>query len=232
MITGTAATQQPSTIEAEPSPDNDWMDKHKKLVKLAKTSHPDIVFFGDSITEGMNVDLLHKIISPQAMNFGISGDRTQHLLWRLRNGELGFARPEPKLFAVLIGTNNLSVIPGYPVATNEEICLGVQAVINELKEHFPASKILVISILPRDEKPDTNTRKRVNATNNLIKRLSDNKHVWYADIGNALLEPDGKISPSIMSDFLHPTQKLGQQRMFTAIKPRLDEMLDKGKPAK
>jgi len=209
--------------------DEGWMDKHDKLVKLVKSSHPDIAFFGDSITQGMNVDLLHKIISPGAMNFGIGGDRTQHLLWRMRNGELDFSAPVPKLIVVLIGTNNISSWPGFPSNTDQEVYMGVQADVNEIRGRLPESKILLLSMLPRDEKPNTNTRKRVSTTNLLIKGLADNQHVWYADISPALLEADGTISPKVMSDFLHPTQDLGYERMFTAIKPYVDQLLGKTK---
>jgi len=209
--------------------DAGWMDKHDKLVQLVHDSHADIAFFGDSITEGMNVELMHEIIGPNASKFGIGGDRTQHLLWRFQNGELDFPKPGPKAFVVLIGTNNISKWPGNPSSSNSEILQGVDADLKEIRAKFPKAKILLLAMLPREEKPGTPIRVRVNETNELLKGLADKKHIWYADISAQLLEPDGKLSPKVMSDFLHPTQQDGNEKMFNAIKPHLDEMMAKKK---
>ncbi len=208
-----------------PRTDDGWSANHERLAKLVATSNAEIAFFGDSITEGMNVELLHKIIGPQASNFGIGGDRTQHLLWRLQNGEMNFPAPGPKAFVVLIGTNNISSWAKHPSSTNEEIVEGVKANIEELKKHFPKAKILLLAMLPRDENPDSETRKRVDATNKLFEKLADNKKVVYADISKKLLEPNGKLSPKVMADFLHPTPVEGYQLMFSAIKPHLDKLM-------
>jgi lysophospholipase L1-like esterase len=219
----------PTTVVPVSRSVENWMARHDNLVKKVRSSHPDIVFFGDSITEGMNVALLHKIISPKAANFGLGGDRTENLLWRLRNGEMDFSAPLPQAFVVLIGTNNISQWPGNPSNTDQEIYLGVQADLNEIKQRAPGARILLLSILPRDRKPGTDTRKRVEGSNALIKGLADNKQIWYADIGAALLEADGSISPEVMSDFLHPTPVKGYELMFGAIKPHLDQLLSRKK---
>jgi lysophospholipase L1-like esterase len=220
-----------------------WTKRHDKLVKRARSSHPDIVFFGDSITAFTNVAMLHRIIGPEAVNFGIPGDQTQHLLWRLRNGELDFSAPAPRVFVVLIGTNNLTkwaVAPSSTgedgskgkskkvsvmASTNQEIFLGVQACLSEIRGRLPGGKILLLGILPRDGRADAPSRQRIKDTNVLLQELADNKHIWYADIGESLLESNGTISPQVMADFLHPTKIKGYTRMFTATKPYLDCML-------
>ena len=219
-----AEGEKQSSTKPLPRSDQNWMSKHERLVKQVSESHAEIAFFGDSITENFNPVLLHSIIGAQASSFGIGGDRTQHLLWRMKNGELNFPSPGPKIFVILIGTNNVSHWPGNPASSNYEIYLGVKADLKELRKHYPESKILLLGILPREEMPQGETRINASETNVLLKKLADQKHVWYADIGKSLLEPDGKISRNVMSDFLHPTEPEGYKRMFSAIKSHLDEM--------
>ncbi|MBX9724411.1 MAG: hypothetical protein K2X81_23580 [Candidatus Obscuribacterales bacterium] len=200
------------------------MAKHDALVKRAKKGDVDIAFFGDSITEGMNETLLHQIFGDKAEHFGIGGDRTQNLIWRLRNGELDFGGKPPKSIVLLMGTNNLRQWGNVAASTNAEIRDGVKLNLDEFQKRLPDAHILLLGILPRDEKPYTSTRRRLKETNLLLQKLADNKHVWYADIGAKLTEPDGKISKEIMPDFLHPSAEKGYDAMFKAIKPELDAM--------
>ncbi len=194
-----------------------WQELHESLAAKARTGGIEIAFFGDSITEAMNAKLMHKLIGAGAENFGISGDQTQHLLWRIQNGELSFP-VAPSVLVFLIGTNNISA--GH---SDRDICLGVKACIEEARKQLPKTKILVLGILPRDHEADSTARLRTISCNVLIKRLCM-KDVNYLDISNAMLEPDGKISPLVMDDFLHPTFYEGYERMFEAIKPELDKL--------
>jgi len=205
--------------------DDSWMDKHKTMAKAAQATHPGVVFLGDSITQGMNVELMHKMFGADSCNFGIRGDRTQQLLWRLQHGELEFAKPGPKSFVVLIGTNNLLRWKDIPASTTADTAAGVKANLEEIEKKFPEAKILLLGILPRDEKPGTTTRRLVSETNTMLAKLADNKHVYFADIGSAMLASDGKISSKVMPDFLHPSSDEGYQRMFAAVKKNLDNMM-------
>ena len=207
----------------------EWVKHHEQLAETVKKGNIDIVFYGDSITDWMNADLLHKIISPKATNIGIAGDCTEHLLWRLQNGEADFGGTPPRYAVVLIGTNNLPEFPGFHHSTNEEVQLGVKACLDEIIKKVPKIKILLLAILARDEKPDTELRKRVTQTNVLLKKLADNKQIFFADINPQLLEADGKISTDIMYDFLHPSKDHGYDRMLNAIKPHLDKVMGTSK---
>lgn len=198
---------------------------HEKFLARAKEGNIEILFLGDSITEGMNRNLMHKIISEKAENFGVGGDRTQNLIWRLQNGELDIKGTPPQAIVVLIGTNNTSTWGGTKNNTDAEIASGVKEVLKEISQRQAQAKILLLGILPRDEKPGTHLRKHIIEINKDLQKFADNKHVWYADIGDKLLESDGKISTAVMSDFLHPTEELGYQKMFDAIKPQLDAVL-------
>ena len=221
-----ASSKIPSAAIPATRTDEDWPEKHALLVKKVKAGDIDIVFYGDSITDWMNVDLLHKIIGPKASNVGIAGDYTQHLLWRLQNGELDFGGTPPRAAVVLIGTNNLPVRPGEYNSTNEEICEGTKTCLAEIHKKYPEMKILLLGILPRDEEPGTILRKRIIETNKLYSKLADkSKHIYFLDISDKLLEKDGSLSKVVMYDGLHPTQDTGYKPMLESIKPELDKVL-------
>jgi lysophospholipase L1-like esterase len=214
-----------SVIPVPRDKEEDWMPRHDKLVQKAKESTAELVFFGDSITEGMDPVQLKKIFGPSVENFGIGGDRTQHLIWRFQHGELDFKK-DPKLMVMLIGTNNLRTWPGWPASTIPEILTGVKADIAEAQKQLPDTKFLILGLLPRDQKANGVLRGGTKKVNELLKSLPDNKRVFYIDIGDKLLEKDGTIADKIMPDYLHPSPD-GYEVMFKAIKPTTDELLKK-----
>lgn len=225
-VSKTSTAPLPAAAIPVPRPEEDWKSKHDILVKKAKDGNVDVVFYGDSITDWMNVDLLHKIIGPRASNFGIAGDCTEHLLWRLQNGELDFGGTPPRAAVLLIGTNNLPSYPGVKNSTNEEVAIGTKACVDEIQKKFPEMKVLILGILPREEQPNAPLRDRLKETNKLYAKLADDKHkIYYADINSKLLEKDGTLSKVIMYDYLHPTKDTGYQPMLEAIKPYLDKVL-------
>jgi N-acetylglucosamine-6-sulfatase len=130
---------------------------------------------------------------------GIGGDQTQHVLWRLQNGDLdGY---KAKLFVVMIGTNNLwgkNADPAHAAA-------GVKAVIDLIQSKQPQAKILLMSILPTGEKPNPGRETRA-AVNELISKFAGGS-VEYMDIWDKYLEADGTISKEVMHDFLHLAPK-------------------------
>jgi len=157
----------------------------------------DVAFVGDSITarwrgsENWNKHWG----SYRAVNMGIGGDQTQHVLWRLRNGDLdGY---KAKLFVVMIGTNNMWGRDADPA----EAAAGVKAVIDLIQSKHPESKILLMSILPTGEKPNPGRDKRM-AVNELISEFAGG-NVEYLDIWDNYLNADGMISKDDMGDFLH-----------------------------
>src|SRR5262249_55143521 len=154
-------------------------------------------FIGDSITQGWGGGgkaVWDRYYGPRkAVGLGIGGDRTQHVLWRLDHGELDGIKP--KVAGVMIGTNNLSA------NTPDEIATGVKLIVGRLRDKLPDTKILLLGVFPRSQKPDA-TRDRVRAVNDGIKGLDDGKSVKYLDIAAAFLNPDGTISKEIMPDYL------------------------------
>jgi lysophospholipase L1-like esterase len=203
-----------------------WVARHEGFVAQAKQGGIDILFMGDSITDfwrnrGSNV--WNQFCAPRhAANFGISGDRTQHVLWRMDNGELDGIKP--KVVVLMIGTNNTGKERnGQPRNTIPETIEGVQAVVKDLRARLPDSKILLLAIFPRGTLDDPQ-REQVALINTVIAKLDDGKMVRYLDIDPKFLEADGTLPRSIMPDLLHPNAH-GYQIWADAMNPTLDEMM-------
>jgi lysophospholipase L1-like esterase len=204
-----------------------WVRRHEGFVAQAKSGGIDILFLGDSITDfwrttGSNV--WNQYYAPQhAANFGISGDRTQHVLWRINNGELDGIHP--KVVVLMIGTNNTGKERGRNVPRNTppQVIEGVTAVVNDIRAKLPESKILLLAIFPRgDGGPEQQAQ--INEINPAIAKLADGKMITFLDIGSKFLDADGKVSPDVMPGLLHPNAK-GYQAWADAMNPTLEAML-------
>ncbi|HWA09600.1 MAG TPA: GDSL-type esterase/lipase family protein [Opitutaceae bacterium] len=204
--------------------------KHEMNKEVAKKGDIDVLFMGDSITDFWRTAGAPGDANPahagkavfdkyygamKVANFGISGDTTQGVLYRLQDGEgQGF---QPKEIMLMIGTNNAGN------CSSAEIAEGVGAVVLELRKDFPAAKILLLGIFPRGLPTDP-VRKVVMDVNPIIARLHDGKNVFYLDIGDKFLDANGVIQPDIMADRLHPTEK-GYVIWAEAVKGPLAELM-------
>lgn len=206
----TASLAYANTAIEPATREGNWMERHEGFVAEAKKGGIEVLFMGDSITDGWRTrgkEVWDREYAPlKAANFGIGGDRTQHVLWRLRNGEAeGY---QPKLVVLMIGTNNTGFERDTttPRNTPAEIVEGVITVVQDLRGDFPAAKILLLAIFPRGEK-DSMQRKQVAEVNQSIAKLHDGTHVHYLDIGAEFLDAEGNIPKDIMPDLLHPHEK-------------------------
>jgi lysophospholipase L1-like esterase len=211
-----------------PTPrDAQWVARHDSFVQEARKGGIDILFLGDSIIDfwrerGLNIWNKH-YASRRVAAFGIDGDRTQHVLWRMDHGGLdGLA---PKVVVLLIGTNNTGreKDTGNIRNTVPEAIAGVQAVVRKLREKLPRSKILLLAIFPRGL-PDNPQRAQVAQINTVIAKLDDGKMVKFLDLSPKFLEADGTIPDRIMPDLLHLSE-YGYQIWAEAMEPTLAEML-------
>ena len=219
-----------TAIAPEPR-DGGWVKRHEGFVDIAKQGNVDVLFLGDSITDAWRRDppggkkVWDANFAPlRAANFGISGDRTQHVLWRLENGELDGIRP--KAVVLMIGTNNTGFERDgtTPRNTPAETAEGVAAIVKKLRSKQPQAKILLLAVFPRGEKPDHPQRKQIAEINAAIARLDDGRNVRFLDIGQKFLAPDGTLPKEIMPDFLHPVEK-GYEIWAAAIKEPLAALL-------
>lgn len=204
------------------APRMDWPARvvatNEQAHKVAATV--ELIFDGDSITDGWHgggkLLWAERYEKFHAFNFGISGDRTQHVLWRLSQGQADGMHP--KLVALMIGTNNLGG------NTVEEIADGVKAIVLDYQKRCPEAVILLQAIFPRGEKATDPSRVKIKAINQIIAKLGDGKKVVYIDFGDKFLDAEGNLSREIMGDFLHPTAK-GYQIWADAIQPVIDQYL-------
>jgi lysophospholipase L1-like esterase len=200
-----------------------WPVQRFETIKAAlKTERYRVLFLGDSITERFPTDapeVWHDHMAPRGVfNAGVSGDRTEHLLWRLQHGNLD--GPPPPGVVMLIGTNDLTI--GGEGRPPDVVAEGIRANLLYLRQHLPRARILLLGLWPRGESPDARLRRATVAVNQLIETCGDNRAVVYADIGGVLLDPEGRLTPAISPDRLH-FSALGYARLA----PRLDALIDR-----
>jgi len=202
-----------------------WYQKHADDVRAAEEGRARVVFLGDSITEGWDWgntrSLWEREFAPYgAANFGIGGDLTQNLLWRLEHGAI--EKLNPDVVVILIGVNNFL----HNNTTAEDTFAGVQAVVDRALQGYPNAHIVLQGIFPYGEMPGTPERVRVAATNALIATLAANPRIDYYDFGAVFLQDDGRISKTIMADYLHPTER-GYELWAGQLSPVLSRLLQK-----
>lgn len=185
----------------------DWfMKRHEEHVAIAKAGGVDVLFIGDSITEGWAMagrEVWAREFAPlKSVNFGISGDRTENVLWRLMNGEVGGAM-RPKVVILMIGTNNT----GYRMDSPEDIAAGVGAILGQLKTKCPLARILLLGIFPRGETASAPDRVNNVRANRLLERYADGHRVKYLDVGKVFLGEGGVLGRDLMPDLLHLSPK-------------------------
>ena len=203
LLPAQTPSPNPAVMAASKNP---WMEKHDRLCSEARSKKPAILFIGDSITEGWTskgrgLDVWTEKYEPLgAFNMGIGGDRTENVLWRLQNGALKDI--DPRLVVLLIGINNNGRGDTAP-----QIAEGVQAVLAEIRKQLPEAKVLLLGIFPINPEVDSPARAKVKEVNKIIAGSADGKTVFFLDIGDAFLQPDGTISNAIMTDFVHLSPK-------------------------
>ena len=196
-----------------------WMPRHEqKLAEAQKLEgQVDLLFIGDSITHGWesggkavwNEYYAHR----RPFNVGFSGDRTEHVLWRFQHGEIdGLA---PKVAVVMIGTNNT----GHRQDKAEDTSAGVAAILDELKQRTPGTKVLLLAVFPRGDKPTDKLRLLNDQINERIKKLADNERVFFLDLTSTFLEKDGTLPRVVMPDVLHPNPD-GYRLWARAMEPK------------
>ena len=193
------------------------MKRHDEINARAKQGDVDLIFLGDSITQGWNDNAVWQKYygSRKAMNAGIGGDQTQHVLWRLDHGNIDGIKP--KLAVIMIGTNNSGG------NTSEDIAAGIKAIVASLREKLPRPRSCSWVFFPAATIPTTSNGKSTQA-NDLAKSVADGKSVFYLDIGDKFLEPDGTLSKEIMPDYLHLSEK-GYEIWAKSIEAKLAELL-------
>ena len=202
-----------------------WKKRHEGFNERAKQGNVDLLLIGDSITHGWEGDgksvWENFYTKRNAMNLGIGGDRTQHVLWRLDNGNIEGLKP--KAAVLMIGTNNSNGNDN----TAEEIGVGIQAVVKKLREKLPETKVLILAVFPRGDKPNPQREKNAKASQ-IAAELADNKNIYYLDIGPKFLQEDGTLAKEVMPDLLHLSPQ-GYEIWAASIEDRLADLMGEKK---
>lgn len=213
-----------TAIIPEPRGTN-WVARHEGFVQEAKHDQIDLLFLGDSITDfwrskapRYGTNIWAKCYAPlHAADFGISGDRTEHVIWRIDHGELDGLHP--KVVVLMIGTNNSRN------NSPEQIAEGIKVILGKIQGKCPDTKILLLGVFPRNTLKDIPAQieapARINA---IISNFADGKKIVFLNINDKFLGPDGRVPAGIMPDFLHPNEH-GYQLWADAMNPTLFEMM-------
>lgn len=196
---------------------------HDQFVKQAKKGNIDLLFIGDSITEywrheGKDV-WQREFSSWKPGNFGIAGDTTHGVMWRVGNGgEL--VGLHPKAVVLLIGTNDISngLEPPAAIASN------VGKIVQSVKANLPQTKVIILAVFPRSRSANDPVRGVVRQLNEELAKLQNGKDILFLDIGLKFLSANGDLSPEIMPDYLHLSRK-GYEVWANAMRKTLEEVM-------
>lgn len=232
QLSGTPNAACPDYKTASVTPDKlneswsvDWWtkrheDKLAEARQLGKSAQ--LVFIGDSITHNWEKDgapVWNRVYKPLgALDLGFGGDRTENVLWRLLHGELDGL--DPKVAVLMFGTNNT----GHRQEDPQTTALGIKRNIDELQNRLPNTRILLLAIFPRGATPDDKLRQINEKVNAIIAGFADNQNIFFLNINQAFLQPDGTLSRDIMPDLLHPNQQ-GYEIWARAMVPTLKQLL-------
>jgi lysophospholipase L1-like esterase len=231
LLPRAAAAQAPAD-RATPRTDQNSMTAHQQLLAKARRGGIDVYFVGDSIVRRWGATDYPTLLANwrdnffgwNAGNFGWGADRTEHILWRLQNGELD--NVHPKVIVVLAGTNNLGPTPGGD-AQVAEITRGIAAIVRTCREKAPEATIVITGIFPRNDVMAA--LPQIARINDNLSRLADGRRVRYLNVNDRLADSSGVLFDGMMNpDKLHPAVP-GYQVWADALKPILTMLL--GPPA-
>lgn len=199
----------------EPSAKERQQLLNQRVADAGRTAQ--VIFIGDSLTQHWESDgkdvWAQYYARRDALNLGLSGDMTQHVLWRLDNGNLDGL--DPKVVVLMIGTNNISG----EATTVPQVADGVSAIVKKLRDRLPRARVLLLAILPSEENPGPR-RGNILQVNQIIRKLADDRHVFWLDFGYRFVATDGTISRELMRDYLHLTPQ-GYQIWAAAMEDEL-----------
>jgi len=217
---------RPFTKTALPKPvpqtDPRAVKRFQAINKEVKSGPHAILFLGDSLTEKWDPAIWQQHFAPRgALNAGVNGDRTEHLLWRLSHGNLD--GPQPRAAVLLIGTNDV----GWN-RPPELVAEGIRANLEVLRSRLPNTRILLLALLPRSESPISARRRQISEVNHRIRNCDDGEHIFYAAVGDVLLDASRRLTPVISRDGVHLSPR-GYALLASRLAVELDRMLPVGR---
>lgn len=210
-----------------------WWGQFEKLNQLAREHAAEIrvAFVGDSISQGWTGSEQRMAVeggerafdrfyaARGAASFGLSGDRTEHVLYRVTHGDFGAL--DPKVIVLMIGVNNLWGQRN----TGEEIAAGTEAVLHALRERLPNARVLLLGCFPTGATADSWERQQVDRLHERVAALADGTGVVYLDLRGLFLNADGTPNHTTMGDDNVHLRPEGYEAWATAMEPTLKQML-------
>ena len=192
---------------------------NKSKIDSIKVQDENIVFFGDSITEGYNVKEFFD--EYRVVNSGISGNTTKDLINRIDSDLYDY---NPSAVIIQIGTNDLRVS-----IKDEEIISNIKKIIKGIRKNRKNASILVESIYQLNRDMDTEywdgvnedyNNKHIIKLNKDIKKLCKIEHIKYIDVYTSLLDDNKNLKEVYSKEGLHLTD-LGYYKVTKIIKKYL-----------
>ena len=223
----TPAKAHDASAAVEKHDNGRFLKMHESFLARAKEGPIGLLFLGDSITERWTKapEIWNKYYGAlHPANFGIGGDQTQNVIWRIEHGELDGI--DPRVVVLMLGTNNSAT------NTGEEIAAADAKIVSLIREKLPHAKVLLLAIFPRGPRHLPNgtfddgvhRMEVIRDANARLAKLDDGRTVRFLDIGAKFVGADGKIPNEIMPDQLHPSPA-GLQIWADAMQPTLEQML-------
>lgn len=188
---------------------SDWFSQFDAINKIGNDRKPDLILLGTSITQGWGGEgrsvtsvvpqFWDSLIKPlNAANFGISGDRTQHVLWRVQNGN--FDKIKPGVIALEVGINN------FPYNSEKEIAGGIEAIVRALQKKVPQAKVILFGPLPSGIDKNDPNRVKNKQIHLIISGMNNGKTVFYKNMDTHFINPDGTLIEGLLEpDAIHLT---------------------------
>lgn len=194
-----------------------YYDQRELLFESLPTSENDIIFLGNSITDGGEWGELFD--NTNCKNRGISGDITLGVLNRLETVTKG----QPAMIFLMIGTNDMDW--GF---SNDTIAMNVRAIVQRIKEESPRTRIVVQSILPTNDcyglfTGHTKRWQDVALINEMLKAMAEEEGVTYLDLYRRMADDEGKLSTDYSNDGLHLNGE-GYKVWKAAVKDEIGEL--------
>ncbi len=175
-----------------------YYDQRKSLFDLLPDTRNEIIFLGNSITDGSEwCELLQ---NPKAKNRGISGDTSEGVLFRLYQ----VTRLQPAKVFLLIGINDLS-----KNISPDTVYVNICKIVSRIKSQSPKTKVYVQSILPVNNtfktfSGHTSRTPQVKDLNERLRNICPKLGATYVDLFSELKNPnDDLLNPMYTNDGLH-----------------------------
>lgn len=173
----------------------------------------DIVFLGDSITDGGAWEEL--LPGVPLKNRGINADDTLGVLKRLDD----ILRPQPLAIFLLIGTNDL---PWWTHRKDADILKTYSQILDRCKELSPDTRVFVQSLLPR-AKAYANRIRRMNTE---LEKLAARQGFTFINLYPSFVDAEGALQTGLTNDNLHLMAE-GYTRWINIIQPYIEELVSR-----